>query len=159
MPSRPENLFQIGEFARLAGTNLRTIRYYEELGLLRPTARSAGGFRYYDRADLLKIDAVRRLQEVGLPLAKIRRIFALPHTGVKDRETMLARAIDSLEAQRRLLREKIGHLEGHVTEVDAALKRAKECTTCPMRPPLEAPYCDPCQVDGNPIPGPFRALL
>ena len=50
-----EDLVKIGDFARLAHTNLRTLRYYEEIGLLQPALRSDGGFRYFRQTDLNNI--------------------------------------------------------------------------------------------------------
>ena len=50
--SQEPKLHKIGVFAKMAGTNLRTLRYYEEVGLLQPAARSNGGFRYYRDSDL-----------------------------------------------------------------------------------------------------------
>ena len=47
-----EDLMQIGKFAKLTGSNLRTLRYYEELGLIEPASRSDGGFRLYSRNQL-----------------------------------------------------------------------------------------------------------
>ena len=64
-------LLQIGEFAQLAGSNLRTIRYYEELGLLTPASRSAGGFRFYKHSQLDRMVAIKRLQDLGLSLKEI----------------------------------------------------------------------------------------
>ena len=46
MAKNDPELLLIGEFAKLAGTNLRTLRYYEERGLFKPARRSRGGFRY-----------------------------------------------------------------------------------------------------------------
>ncbi len=69
--SKDQELLQIGEFARLADSNLRTIRYYEELGLLTPASRSAGGFRCYRRNQLDRMVAIKRLQDLGLSLKEI----------------------------------------------------------------------------------------
>ena len=64
-PAPPKDLIKIGDFAELAGTNLRTLRYYEEIGLLAPAARSAGGFRYYRREDLDRLRMVASLQDLA----------------------------------------------------------------------------------------------
>ena len=69
--SEDQDLLQIGEFARLAESNLRTIRYYEELGLLTPASRSSGGFRYYRHDQLDRMVAIKRLQDLGLSLKEI----------------------------------------------------------------------------------------
>ena len=59
---------RIGEVAQLTGTTPRTIRYYEELGLLAPTtAREPGAHRVYDDADVERLQEVLRLRRVGPP--------------------------------------------------------------------------------------------
>ena len=68
----PIELLKIGKFAKLAKTNLRTLRYYEELGLVTPSRRSKGGFRYYRPTDLARVEMIQFLQELGLPLEEIR---------------------------------------------------------------------------------------
>ena len=70
------DLLKIGDFARTADTNLRTLRYYEELGLLAPAKRSQGGFRYYRRTDVNRVRMIRDLQELGLHLDRIRDLIA-----------------------------------------------------------------------------------
>ena len=61
-----KQLLKIGDFAKLAGTNLRTLRYYEEIGLLQPASRSTGGFRYYRSEDLDRLRMVTSLKGLGL---------------------------------------------------------------------------------------------
>jgi hypothetical protein len=67
-----DQLLQIGEFAKRTGTNLRTLRYYEELGLIRPTKRSAGGFRYYAPDQSERILAIKRRLQLGRQLLRVR---------------------------------------------------------------------------------------
>ena len=78
-------LLKIGDFAKLAGTNLRTLRYYEELGLLQPAKRSQGGFRYYRPTDVNRLDLIRQLQDLGMQLEDIRGLLT-------DREEELDQA-------------------------------------------------------------------
>ena len=68
--NRPDELLKIGAFAELAGTNLRTLRYYEEIGLLEPALRSRGRFRYYRPTDLNRVRMIRNLQDLGLAYYK-----------------------------------------------------------------------------------------
>ena len=77
----PADLLKIGDFARLAETNLRTLRYYEELGLLSPSHRSQGGFRYYRRTDVNRVNMIRDLQELGLQLEQIRELISVRAVG------------------------------------------------------------------------------
>ena len=71
------DLLKIGDFAKLANTNLRTLRYYEELGLIQPATRSQGGFRYYRHTDIHRVQMIRDLQELGLHLDRIRELMAV----------------------------------------------------------------------------------
>jgi DNA-binding transcriptional MerR regulator len=69
---------RIGEVAQLTGTTPRTIRYYEELGLLSPTSeREPGAHRVYDDADVERLQEVLRLRRVlGLPLEELKALSA-----------------------------------------------------------------------------------
>ena len=72
---------RLEDFAREAGTNLRTLRYYEELGLLQAAQRSQGGFRYYRRTDVNRLNLIRDLQDLGLSLDRIRELRATRDAG------------------------------------------------------------------------------
>lgn len=67
-------LFQIGEVARLCGVTPKTIRYYQQTGLLNESVRSEGGYRLYDAADIMRLQQIRRLQSFGLSLKQIKEI-------------------------------------------------------------------------------------
>jgi DNA-binding transcriptional MerR regulator len=54
-------LMRIGDLAKKAGTTMRTIRYYEQLGLIAPTARTRGGFRLYEEDELRKLRLIKSL--------------------------------------------------------------------------------------------------
>ncbi len=71
-----ERLYRIGEIAEELGVSTRTLRYYEELGLVRPSAYSKGGSRRYVEADRDRIVRIRELQAVmGFNLQDIREIL------------------------------------------------------------------------------------
>jgi MerR family copper efflux transcriptional regulator len=70
-------LFQIGEAAERVGLSLRTVRYWEELGLVEPQARSKGGFRLYSEADLSRLLVVKAMKPLGLTLEEMREILEL----------------------------------------------------------------------------------
>lgn len=69
-------LMQIGEVAERTCLSLRTIRYYEEVGLVVPSARSQGRFRLYTEADVRRLWLIRRLKPLGLSLDQIRELVA-----------------------------------------------------------------------------------
>src|SRR5690349_18588329 len=104
-----QELLKIGDFAKLAGTNLRTLRYYEELRLLIPASRSQGGFRYYRRTDLNRLGMIHDLQALGLPLEHIRELMATREQGTTRKE-FLAKVRAALGEQDRLLQARIAEL-------------------------------------------------
>jgi MerR family copper efflux transcriptional regulator len=71
----------IGELAERAGMSLRTIRHYDDVGLLKPSGRTEGGFRLYTDEDFTRLMLIRRMKPLGFSL---------------DRMTDLLRVIDSL---------------------------------------------------------------
>ncbi|HLF72520.1 MAG TPA: MerR family transcriptional regulator [Dehalococcoidia bacterium] len=74
-PALDEPLFQIGEVADRTGVTQRTLRFYEEKGLLKPPTRMEGGFRLYSEDDIARVDQIRRLQNLlGLTLAEIKEM-------------------------------------------------------------------------------------
>ena len=70
---------QIGDLAAKAGVTPRTIRYYEELGIVEPEERTAGGFRLYSEAQLRRLQIVQSLKDLGFELEHIRVFFNLKH--------------------------------------------------------------------------------
>ncbi|MFD7063355.1 MerR family transcriptional regulator [Streptomyces sp. NPDC059906] len=66
---------RIGELARETGLSIRTLRYYDRLGLLTPSARTEGGHRCYDADDVRRLHRVLALRSFGLPLAQIRALL------------------------------------------------------------------------------------
>lgn len=154
---RPQPLLRIGAFAELAGTNLRTLRYYEELGLVRPTERSRGGFRYYRAADVHRLRRIRELQELGLPLERIRDLMAARADGAPA--DPIARVRAALEEQDRLLAERERSLAEQRAEVARALAKLRECEHCAHQPRPSNDFCEPCAVDGRPLPRDLSALF
>src|SRR5688572_13785690 len=72
---RPSNepCLQIGEVADRTGVTQRTLRFYEERGLLKPPTRMDGGFRLYSEDDVGRVEQIKRLQNLlGLTLAEIK---------------------------------------------------------------------------------------
>ncbi|MGW0818800.1 MerR family transcriptional regulator [Streptomyces viridiviolaceus] len=66
---------QIGEVAARTELSLRTIRHYEETGLVTPSARSQGGFRLYTEADVARLMVVRRMKPLGFTLEQMRDLL------------------------------------------------------------------------------------
>ena len=151
-------LLKIGDFARLAGTNLRTLRYYEEIGLLPPATRSTGGFRYYRARDLDRLRMVASLQRLGLDLAKIRDLMDT-RSNEPPRREFVARVRRALCEQVTLLDERIAELAAQREGLGRALEKLAECESCSHSPSGDNNFCHPCQVDGKPVPPGLSALF
>ena len=65
--------YQVKEVTSIAGISVRTLHYYDEIGLLVPSARSASGYRLYDDDDLLRLQQIIVSRELGLSLEEIRK--------------------------------------------------------------------------------------
>lgn len=66
---------QIGEVATRTELSLRTIRHYEETGLVTPSARSQGGFRLYTETDVARLMVIRRMKPLGFTLDQMRDLL------------------------------------------------------------------------------------
>ncbi|GGV67042.1 MerR family transcriptional regulator [Streptomyces griseoloalbus] len=93
-----EQHMQIGEVAARTELSLRTIRHYEETGLVLPSARSQGGFRLYTEADVARLMVIRRMKPLGFTLDEMRalleatdRLDSDEEPPPEEREELLAR--------------------------------------------------------------------
>lgn len=74
--AEPQELLAIGQAAREVGVSVRSLRYYEEMGLLTPTGRTSGGNRLYAPDDLARVRRIRELQQLlGFNLDEVREIL------------------------------------------------------------------------------------
>ncbi|MQA33529.1 MerR family transcriptional regulator [Modestobacter roseus] len=87
-------LVQIGQVAERTGLSLRTIRFYEENGLVVPTARTEGGFRLYSEADVARFEVIKRMKPLGFSLEEMQELLTLLadlERATGDRERLLDR--------------------------------------------------------------------
>jgi MerR family copper efflux transcriptional regulator len=68
---------QIGQVAERTGLSMRTIRYYEENGLVVPTTRTDGGFRLYSDGNVARLEVIKRLKPLGFSLEEMQRLLTL----------------------------------------------------------------------------------
>jgi len=119
---KEKRYMQIGEAAERTGLTHRTLRFYEERGLLKPPSRMEGGFRLYSEDDIQRIELIKQLQKLlGFSLAEIKEMVEAEEfrtqlrAGYREAETQeriqgLQRAIEVTEAQLRRINEKIQQL-------------------------------------------------
>jgi DNA-binding transcriptional MerR regulator len=114
-----EQSLRIGDVARLAGTTPRTIRYYEEIGLL-PAApeRPSGGHRLYTRAEVDRLREVMRLKELlGVSLHDLKELLAAEEARAAVRAELRREDVDP-PRRFELLTEALGHLDRQLTLVE-----------------------------------------
>ena len=102
--------YTVGELANLSGVSARTLRHYEELGLLAP-ARTRSGYRVYTSRDARRLAAILAMRSCDLPLATIRHL--LGDSGSELRDTLLEHLL--------VLRARKAELEGAIAHTEAAL--------------------------------------
>ena len=68
-------LLKVGELARRTGLTVRALHHYDSIGLLRPSARSDGGYRLYNRDDVARLHGIQALRQMGVPLADVARLL------------------------------------------------------------------------------------
>jgi DNA-binding transcriptional MerR regulator len=124
-------LLRIQEVAEETGLTARTIRYYEEMGLLAPAARSGGDYRLYDRDDLDRLRFIRGLRDdAGFSLAEIGQFLEDDQARARnrarfhatqdaaERRALLVEAMDRADRQWATLRGKIGRMELMLLDVE-----------------------------------------
>lgn len=122
---------RIGELAIKAGVTPRTIRYYESLGLLKPSEREGNGFRYYTDIELAKLDKIDCLKSLGLTLEEIASVIDLyfeDATGLRGKRKVLEilqthldetdQKIETLVQFRSDLQAKIAKIQQQIQEID-----------------------------------------
>ncbi|ROQ64967.1 DNA-binding transcriptional MerR regulator [Rathayibacter sp. PhB152] len=105
-----EATMRIGELADRSSLSLRTIRHYDEVGLLRPSGRTEGGFRLYTERDFDRLLLIRRMKPLGYTL---------------DAMTELLRVVDSLEQAQTPEETAAIRAQLAAFEEEASLRRAK----------------------------------
>ena len=107
--------WSIQDIARIAGTTSRTLRHYDDIGLLPPSRVGGNGYRYYDRDSLVRLQRILLLRELGLGLDAIGRVL--------DDRTDAAPALRDhlawLRAERERLARQIASVESTITAVEA----------------------------------------
>ncbi|BCL38614.1 heavy metal-responsive transcriptional regulator [Nostoc sp. MS1] len=124
----------IGSVAKESGVPIKTIRYYEELGLLKSTGRTEGGFRLFNGDVLERLHFIKRAQSLGLNLSEIKDFLQvydageLPCDHIKPKLEDKVKAIDEQIRQLLILRQElVGLLSGWEDKSDKS-----QATICPI---------------------------
>jgi DNA-binding transcriptional MerR regulator len=104
----------IQDVARIAGVSSRTLRHYDQIGLLPPSGTGAGGLRHYDDAAIRRLQRILLLRDLGLPLADVGRVL----DEQADEAGALRRHLDQLRAEQDRLTRQIASVERTVTAIE-----------------------------------------
>jgi len=158
----PTPLLRIQEVGAALGLTTRTLRYYEELGLLKPAARSEGDYRLYDEDDLERLRFIKGLRDdAGFSLAEIGQLLEDDEARARNRDrfrttqdpaerrsivddalSRVERQISSLRSKMDRLAEMIEeaegrreHLQTHIAELEAGVEPKPHDHARPTRKP------------------------
>jgi DNA-binding transcriptional MerR regulator len=118
--SDDEALLQIGEVAERVGLSLRTVRYYEEVGLISPSARSDGNFRLYSVADVERLLTVKSMRPLGLSVEEMIELARLLEAA--EQATVSTAGLDELVAK---ITEYARRSDERIDRADAELAAAR----------------------------------
>jgi DNA-binding transcriptional MerR regulator len=135
LPDSSDANLQIGEVAERTGVTQRTLRFYEEKGLLRPPSRMDGGFRLYSEDDVKRVQKIRRLQDLlGISLADIKEMVDAegilrelraqyrPEAELPEKRRQLEKAIEVTQAQHAIVQQKVSQMREMETQLEERLK-------------------------------------
>ncbi len=134
--------YKIGEVAALAGTTIRTIRYYEEEGLLLPL-RTGGGTRLYHQQHLTRLTTILQLADQGFSLESIRQLASIRDkckTGDQSSNLVSAQLSNELD----IISARLSELEHLKKEILQAMKAITKCRGCQNQPTSKG--CPQCPV-------------
>ena len=141
------DLLTTGDMARLSESTLRTVRFYEQEGLIEPMRRSHCGHRLFDGRELMKLQLALDLREAGLSLQNIKDLFGLksdcacPEEASQRMSQVLTEQIDTMQ-------QKIAKLRKLREELTAMVSVLTECQSCEDGNfPIS---CEKCDVLGSP---------
>ncbi len=110
----PEDLYRVGEAARIGRVSVRTLHHYDAIGLLHPSHRGKGRYRFYTRSDLDRLHQIRLYQLFGLSLEEIGRVIDAPDFDARGALRQHRQRLMSEVAESRALIQTIDRLlDGH----------------------------------------------
>lgn len=121
--------FQIGEVADTVGLSLRTIRYYEEIGLVAPSGRTEGGFRLYTDSDIERLHLVKALKPIGMSLETMGRLLEAVDRVARGDARRSRDAESKLDEVLTVANERCDELEERLERARAAIVRLSAVKT------------------------------
>ena len=111
--------YTVKALSTLANVSVRTLHYYDEIDLLKPSSRSESGYRYYEEEDLLKLQQILFFRELELPLEKIKEIITAPDFDLKS----------TLKSHRKKMMERSKRFKVLIKTIDNTLDKLNHKST------------------------------
>lgn len=126
MSKQPETLIQIGTLAKELGITTRTIRYYEEIGLMGSSNRSGGGTRNYNREDILRLKFILKLKELGISLKEMQSLAETFDAHQQDFDKITPQVLEILDDNVGKIDEKIARLSSLRSDIVSYRSRIED---------------------------------
>ncbi len=108
-------VYTVKKLAQLAGISVRTLHYYDEIGLLKPQSHSPSGYRHYGDESVIRLQQIMFFRELGFSLDEIKKIVSRPDFDV----------LEALQSHRTLLTKKAERIDELLTTVNKTIKQIK----------------------------------
>ncbi len=140
---RSESLMHIGQLAEKTGVTPRTLRYYEELGMIHPEDRSEGSFRLYSERQLMKVKLIQTLKALDFPLTTIRDMMTI-HQRSRTGGEAATEVLKAVDLQLRTLGNKLSEYEEMKRALQQTAQIVEMCVVCERD--LSSRDCETCYV-------------
>jgi len=107
--------YQVKQLAKIAGVSVRTLHYYDSMGILKPAFRNENGYRYYDENSVIRLQQILFFRHLGFSLKETGRIVSRPDFNV----------IEALQSHREILKKKAEQINELLKTIDNTVKRLK----------------------------------
>jgi MerR family mercuric resistance operon transcriptional regulator len=129
------HVLQIGQAAKATGLSVDTIRFYQKCGLVRPPARTAGGFRVFNGTDVEELQFIARAQELGFSLSEIKDLVLVQQhngRGCPEVRALIKRKLAIVRGKVAALSQIEIELARALRRCDRALKDSANVPACPV---------------------------
>lgn len=111
-------MLKIGEVAKKTGVSVRSLRHYDEIGLLRPSSHSESGYRLYTKADILRLQQIVSLKQMKFPLTRIQSMLGKDSMSLQQTLHLQQQFLEQQLAQHQALSRRISQLLGRLKAHD-----------------------------------------
>lgn len=137
-----KKLLKVGEIAKKANVTLRTVRYYDELGLIQPVERSSGSFRLYEDSTIAIIKLISNLKNLGFSLDEIKNLLLVADEDGDSNMITINRTKTILLEEQKKVQDKLALYKQLSEDIDKSLELIDNCIECRIAKNNEAP-CKP----------------